>query len=64
MRNKAKTHSNEDPARQIAEFIAKFDARMGRFIRSARSAVRRRFSTAIELVYDNYNFLVFGFCSS
>jgi Domain of unknown function (DU1801) len=64
MRNKAKAHSNEDHARQIAGFIAKFDAKMAKFIRSARLAVRRRFPTAIELVYDNYNFLVFGFCSS
>jgi hypothetical protein len=62
--SKAKVHSSEDPAKQIAGFIAKFDARMGKFIRAARSAVRQRFPTAIELVYDNYNFLVFGFCSS
>jgi hypothetical protein len=33
-------------------------------IRSARRALRKRLPTAIELVYDNYNFLVFGFCAS
>jgi hypothetical protein len=27
-------------------------------------ALRKRFPTANELVYDNYNFLVFGFCST
>jgi hypothetical protein len=64
MKSKAKAHSKAEADRQIARFIAKFDARMGKFIRSARSAVRRRFPTAIELVYDNYNFLVFGFCST
>ena len=64
MKKNAKTHSSRESARQIAGFVAKFDGRMGKFIRSARSAVRRRFPTAIELVYDNYNFLVFGFCST
>ena len=52
------------PARQIAGFIAKFDPPIQRLIRATRSAVRKRFPTAVELVYDNYNFLVFGFCSA
>ena len=29
-----------------------------------RSALRKRFPTAVEIVYDNYNFLVFGFCAT
>ena len=37
---------------------------MGKFIRSARTVVRRKFPSAIELVYDNHNFLVFGFGST
>jgi hypothetical protein len=37
---------------------------MAKRIRSARSALRKRFPTAIELVYDNYNFLVFGFSAT
>ena len=49
---------------QIAAFIAKFDPGIARLIRAIRAAARKRFSTAIELVYDNYNFLVFGFCST
>jgi Domain of unknown function (DU1801) len=52
------------PATQIAAFIAKFDPKMAKLIKSLRKALRKRFPTAIELVYDNYNFLVFGFCTT
>src|SRR5277367_3800983 len=34
---------------------------MGKLIRSIRAALRKRFPTAIELVYDNYNFFVIGY---
>jgi hypothetical protein len=54
----------ESPATQIASFIAKFDPAVARLIRSVRSALRKRFPTAIEQVYDNYNFLAIGFCST
>jgi len=54
----------ETPAKQIASFIAKFDPAIAERIRSARSALRKQFPAAIELVYDNYNFLVFGFCAT
>jgi len=37
---------------------------MAKRIRSVRQALRRRFPTANELVYDNYNFFVIGYCSS
>jgi hypothetical protein len=52
------------PAKQLANFIAKFDPAVARLIRSARSALRKRFPTAIEQVYDNYNFLAIGYCTS
>src|SRR5262249_19115118 len=45
-------------------FIAKFDPKVARFIRSARAALRKRFPTAFELVYDNYNFFVIGYAST
>jgi hypothetical protein len=64
MRGKAKLGSADPPSKQIAGFIAKFDERMGKLIRSTRLAVRQRFPTAVEMVYDNYNFLVFGFSST
>jgi hypothetical protein len=49
------------PAKQLAGFIAKFDPRIARLVRSARTALRKRyFPTAVELVYDNYNALAIG----
>jgi hypothetical protein len=64
MKKTAKPARAESPANQLAGFIAKFDLPMAKRIRSARLAVRRRFPTAIELVYDNYNFLAIGFSAS
>src|ERR1700680_4084206 len=64
MKKKASAVSLDSPAKQLAGFMAKFDARVGKLIRSTRLAVRRRFPTATEIVYDNYNFLALGFSSS
>jgi Domain of unknown function (DU1801) len=50
--------------RQFKAFIAKFDPKDQRLIRAVRSAVRKRFPTANELVYDNYNFFVIGYSPS
>jgi hypothetical protein len=55
------TAQGSTPARQVAGFIAKFDPIVARTIRSCRSALRRRFPTANEIVYDNYNFFVIGY---
>ena len=52
------------PTAQIAGFIAKFDASTASLIRATRRELRKRLPTAVELVYDNYNFLVFGFCAT
>jgi hypothetical protein len=52
------------PAKQLAGFIAKFDPAIARLIRSCRVALRKQLPTAIELVYDNYNFFVIGYCST
>ncbi len=49
------------PAKQVDAFIAKFDPVMAKLIRSVRAALRKRFPTAIEMVYDNYNFFVIGY---
>lgn len=64
MKKNLQATSLKSPAKQLAGFIAKFDARVGKLIRSTRAAVRRRFPTATEIVYDNYNFLALGFSSS
>jgi hypothetical protein len=47
--------------KQLAAFIRKFDPTDQRLIRAVRTALRKRFPTANELVYDNYNFFVIGY---
>ncbi|MEQ1818920.1 MAG: DUF1801 domain-containing protein [Terricaulis sp.] len=49
------------PEKQLAEFIAKFTPEMAKLIRGARAKMRKRIPTALELVYDNYNFFVIGY---
>src|SRR5579862_5947002 len=46
---------------QVQGFIDKFDEKNQALIRSVRKALRKRFPTAHELVYDNYNFFVIGY---
>jgi hypothetical protein len=48
-------------AKQLASFVGKFRPADQRLIRSVRQALRKRFPTAHELVYDNYNFFVIGY---
>ena len=64
MRLGTKLKPAESPAGQIAGFIEKFDPKVAKLIRLLRAAVRKRLPTAFELVYDNYNFLVFGFATT
>lgn len=52
------------PAQQLAAFLDKYDPAVAKLARSARAALRKRFPTAIEQVYDNFNFLAIGFCST
>ena len=61
MKQKSKHVPTGSPAQQLAGFIAKFDPVVAGQICSARQALRKRFPTAHELVYDNYNFLAIGF---
>ncbi len=53
--------SDED---QLEIFIDKFDSKNAALIRSARKTLRKRMPAANELVYDNYNFFVIGYCST
>jgi hypothetical protein len=46
---------------QIAGFLAKYGPEIARQARAARRKLRKRMPTAVELIYDNYNALVFGF---
>jgi hypothetical protein len=55
---------SETPSQHLAAFIARFDLPVQRHIRAARAALRQAYPTAVELVYDNYNALAIGFCST
>ena len=59
--NTAWRESQSDPESQLQRFIEKFEPEHQQLIRACRKAVQRRFSTANELVYDNYNFFVIGY---
>jgi len=52
------------PSRQLAGFIAKFEPSVAKVIRECRAEVRKLLPTTVELVYDNYNFLAFGFSTT
>jgi hypothetical protein len=49
------------PEQQLRRFIDKFEPKHRATIRAVREALRKRFPTANQLVYDNYNFFVIGF---
>jgi hypothetical protein len=49
-------------AEQLESFIAKFDDKNQALIRAVRKKLQKRLPTANELVYDNYNFFVIGYC--
>ena len=52
------------PAQQLTGFVAKYDPAVGKLVRATRSALRKRLPTAIELVYDNYQFLAIGYSAT
>jgi len=56
--------SSNRAEQQLAGFIDKFSPEMASQIRAARAALRKRLPTANELVYDNYNFFVIGYCAT
>jgi hypothetical protein len=53
--------SSDSAEEQLQRFIDKFEPRHRATIRAARKVLRKRFPTANELAYDNYNFFVIGF---
>ncbi len=52
---------SSDAEKQLKRFIGKFEPAHQRVIRAVRAALRKRFPTANELAYDNYNFFVIGY---
>src|SRR5258708_14325228 len=55
------TQSPAEAERQLKGFIDKFEPKHQKLIRAVRKALRKRFPTAHELAYDNYNFFVIGY---
>lgn len=50
--------------RELEGFVAKFTPEVAAMTRAVLKAMRRRYPTAQELVYDNYNALAIGFAPS
>ena len=50
-----------DAEKRLTGFVDKFEPKHRLLIRAVRKALRKRFPTAYELAYDNYNFLVIGY---
>src|SRR3954471_5699087 len=49
------------PEKQLAGFLARFNPDVAELGKAALAKMRKRFPSAIQMVYDNYNFLVIGF---
>jgi Domain of unknown function (DU1801) len=64
MKSSKKTAPSASPAKQLTALISKFDPKIAKQIRDCRAILRKRFPTAYEIVYDNYNFFVIGYCST
>jgi len=56
--------ASADPEKQVSRFIAKFDRKNQKLIRQVRAVLRKRFPTANELIWDNYNFFVIGYSAT
>src|SRR6476619_5961709 len=53
--------SSDSAEQRLQSFIDKFEPKHRATIGAVRKALRKRFPTATELAYDNYNFFVIGF---
>jgi hypothetical protein len=53
--------SPADAERQLDSFLAKYDPEVAAFARRALAKMRKIVPGAVEMVYDNYNWLVIGF---
>jgi hypothetical protein len=58
----AASRSEGLPAKkQLDSFLAKYDPEVEAFVRRALAKMRKLVPGAVEMVYDNYNWLVIGF---
>jgi hypothetical protein len=53
--------SDDDAESRLRNFIEKFEPEHQALIRAVRRKLRKRFPTATEMAYDNYNFFVIGY---
>ena len=53
---------DKPPAAQLETFIAKFSPEIAEQVRAMLKKMSARLPGAVEMVYDNYNALVIGFC--
>jgi hypothetical protein len=58
---KATEASQKSAESQLDGFVEKFEPEHQTLIRSVRKVLRKRLPTAVEMVYDNYNFFVIGY---
>jgi hypothetical protein len=58
---RASASAGASPQQLVEAFVAKFSPKNQRLVRALRAAARARLPGANELVYDNYNFLVFAY---
>lgn len=56
--------ASQSPSARLASFIARYDPKVAKLVRSARAALRKQFPSAIEQVYDGYNFLAIGYSTT
>lgn len=52
------------PEKQLASFLAKYSPDIASLARAIRKEMRKRYPTALELAYDNYNALAIGYSPS
>lgn len=53
-----------EPEAQLTQFVEKFSPANQTLIGGVRDALKTRLPSANELVYDNYNFFVIGYCTT
>jgi hypothetical protein len=59
---KSARENSGDAEKQLESFIGKFSPDNQALIRRLRKALQKKLAGANELVYDNYNFFVIGYC--
>ncbi|MGD0630169.1 MAG: hypothetical protein ABR987_12485 [Terracidiphilus sp.] len=52
----------KNPEAQLAGFLAKYTPEIADLAEDIRGEMRKLYPNALELVYDNYNALVIGYC--